>query len=356
MSAPVTRRHLLHFLSLAGITATTSVLPIKANEVLSPVDRLKDHKNILSLLVGGTQNSKIGQLATQLATIFSKNLQDPAILPLHFTTGYDSVTASNLFDTRTSQDGTTALITSGSAIIAALSADPRVHFDYERWIPILTSLTPTVVIARQPFHNSIPDLLKNRTMKVGVSTIISKELPTLLAVELLQINTHPVVGLTTFTAGIEALRKREIDILQIDSPEGFAELPKLLQEGFHIFFSFENNPTYGPNFSSLYTKLPHYRMGNTLFEIWQTLALAARINLAMVLPMLTPSELVTKWRFYADKLVQDSDFLPIMQQNNMFVQSNLKSITTFAQLIPSTTATLALRRWLSLKLTQWENI
>lgn len=355
MSLSISRRHLLKFLSLTGMTTAISSLPIKANEVLSTVDPAKDGKDDYSLIVGGTKESRIGQFSSTLADLFKQNIESNPLLSLQFTTGYDSVTASNLFDTRLTQDGSIALITSGSAIIAALAADPRVHFDYQHWIPVFSTITPIIVISRQPFHNSIPDLLKNRTMKVGVSTLIGKELPTLLGIELLQISTKPVIGITTLSTGIEALRNRTIDILQIDSPEGFAELPKLLAEEFHIFFSFDQESSYSPSFSSLYTKLPHYRTGNTLFEIWQTLALAARINFAVFLPMLTPSALVTKWRLNFEKITDNPYFQSIVHANNIVTQNSLKTIDNFSKLIPSATATLALRRWLSLKISQWEN-
>ncbi len=355
MSLLIPRRRILQFLSIAGFSTTLYSIGVKGNEVLSTMDPTKDNQDNYSFIVGGTKESRLGKLATNLAEIYKQNIQNSSLL-LHFTTGFDSVTASNLFDTRLTQDGGLALITSGSAIIAALSADSRVHFDYQRWIPVFCTLTPIIVIARQPFHNSIPDLLKNRSMKVGVSTLIGKELPTLLGTELLQIRTKPVIGITTFKTGIEALRNRTIDLLQIDSPEGLAELPKLLKDEFHVFFSFSNdNSVYNPVFSMLYTQLPHYRMSNTLFEIWQTLALAARMNFAFVLPMLTPSALVTKWRLNTEKLATVPNFNIIMQENNMSFQNNINSIKIFSQLTPSITATLALRRWLSLKIPQWEN-
>lgn len=354
MSLLVSRRRLLQFLSITGASTSVPFLSLKANEVLSTVDPIKEDKSDFSLIVGGTKASRIGQLADTIATLFKQNIENNPSLSLQFTTGFDSVTASNLFDTRITQDGSIALMTSGSAIIAALATDPRVHFDYQRWIPVFSALTPITVISRQPFHNSIPDLLKNRSMKVGVSTLVGKELPTLLGIELLQISTKPVIGITNIATGIDALRNRTIDILQIDSPEGFAELPKLLTEGFHVFFTFGKDSSNYPSFSNLYTKLPHYRTGNTLFEIWQTLALAARINFTVVLPMLTPSAQVTKWRLNCEKIINNPDFLPIMQKNNLTVQNNLDSIELFSKLIPSPTAALALRRWLSLKISQWE--
>lgn len=354
MSSSVNRRRFLQLLSLTGLTNLACLPALHAEETLPPVDPVKSHPDNLTLLVGGAQDSELGEWARRLAVLFAKDMQDTSPIPLHYTLGYDSVTAANRFDTRNQPDGNTALVTSGIPMIAALMADPRVHFDYERWIPIVTALSPILTLARQPFHNSIPDFLKNRSMKVGVSTLPGKELPTLLGVELLQIRAYPVTGLTTYTAGIEALRNRKIDLLQIDSAEGFAELPKLLKEGFHIFFSFDDNNQYAPSFTSLYTKMPHYRTRSTLFEMWQALAIIARINFTVVLPMLSPSPLVTKWRLNANKLFQDNDFITKLQQNNLTLENTQGTIQTFTQSIPSTTAILALRRWLALKSAQWQ--
>lgn len=355
MPLPVTRRRLLELLSLSGIAATTYSLNARANELLPSANSIKEHTDVnnLSFLAGGPQNSEIGQWAAQFSSAFATSLQCSAPLPLHYTTGYDGVTACNLFDTRTSPDGNTALITPGTAFISALAGDKRVHFDYERWIPVLTSLSPSVTIAHQPFHNSIPDMLKNRSMKVGIPTLISKDLPTLLAIELLQINAIPVQGLTDYPTALQAFRNREIDALQLNSTKALANLPSLLKEGFYVFFSLDGSTTYGPSFMDLYAKSRHYRASNALFEAWQAIALASRIDLSIVLPMLSPSSLVTKWRLAASKVIQDNSIIQLAKQYNMTLQSDPACIDILTRTCPSITATLALRRWLSVKASRW---
>ncbi|MDI2090018.1 hypothetical protein [Commensalibacter oyaizuii] len=354
MPVPLTRRRLLHLLAIAG-TAATYPLIAKADE-LSPVDSSPngDDINSLSLIVGSPQNSDLGRWSSRIASAFAQGFQFNDPLPLRYTTGYDGVTAANLFDTRIAPDGNTALITSGNTIIAAMAGDKRVHFDYERWIPIITTLSPSIAIARQPFHNSIPDLLKNRTMKVAVSNILGKELPTLLGISLLQINAVPVTGLTTHDMAVKALRNREVDVIQLSTAQGFADLPILLKEGFHVFFSLDNSTQYGPNFISLYNQLHHSREGNTLLEAWNALTLAARMDIAVILPMLTPSALVTKWRLCTSKVLQTPDIIQIAQQSNLTFQENPACNDTINQMSPSIITTMALRRWLTMKMSKWE--
>ncbi|CAI3922763.1 Tripartite-type tricarboxylate transporter [Commensalibacter communis] len=356
MPLSVTKRQFFRILSLAGASLTTTALQANANEVM-PMGALQTSKsnNSFSFIVGGSEKSDVGEWASQFSSVFTSSLQDNAPVPLRYTSGYDGITGANLFDTRIVPDGNTALLTSGNPFIASMSGDKRVHYDCERWIPILSSLSPSITIARQPFHNSIPDLLKNRSMKVAVSSIIGKELPTLLGIELLKITTIPVEGLTDFSTAVQALKKGDVDVIQLSTPEAFAALPSLLKDGLHTFFSLDNTTTFGPKFSDLYSQLPHYKTGNTLFEAWNALALASRMNVSIMLPMLTPSALVAKWRLNTSKLLKNEQIIDLAKKNNVIFQENAACIDTISKMCPQLITTMALQRWLNAKFTKWSN-
>ncbi|EHD13758.1 hypothetical protein CIN_11170 [Commensalibacter intestini A911] len=357
MPSSVTKRQFLRLLSLAGASITTGALSAAhADETLAikPIQTRKDDEDF-SFLVGGPEKSALGEWATQFSSSFATSLQETAPLPVKYTTGYDGVTGANLFDTRTSPDGNTALVTSGSAFIASMAGDKRVHFDCERWIPILTGLSPSVTIARQPFHNSIPDLLKNRSMKVAVTSVIGRELPTLLGIELLKINTIPVDGFTDYPTAINALKKGDVDALQLSTHESVAQIPELLKDGLHVFFSLDNSTTYGPRFSDLYNQFRHYKTANTLFDAWNAIALASRMSVAIMLPMLTPSALVSKWKLHTSKILQDSSIINMAKQNDTTLQENPVCNDTMSKICPSIITTMALQRWLSAKSSKWSN-
>ncbi|EUK19032.1 hypothetical protein [Commensalibacter papalotli (ex Servin-Garciduenas et al. 2014)] len=353
MPLSVTKRQFFRLLSLAGAGLTTGILQANANETL-PMTSIKTHKDDdFSFLVGGPEKSELGSWASQLSSAFATSLQEDTPLPVHFTTGYDGVTGANLFDTRTTPDGNTAFITSGNTFIASMSGDKRVHFDCERWIPVLCSLSPSITIARQPFHNSIPDLLKNRSMKVAVSSIIGRELPTLLGIELLKINTIPVEGLTDFSTAVKALKKGDVDALQLSTPQAIAALPDLLKDGLHSFFSLDNSTTYGPRFADLYNQLHHYKTDNTLFDAWNAIALASRTNIAVMLPMLTPSALLAKWRLNTGKVIKDNAIVNLAKSEEMTLQENPVCNDTISKMCPPIITTMALQRWLSVKFQKW---
>lgn len=353
MPLSVTKRQFFRLLSLAGASLTTGALQARANETM-PMSSVQTHKdNDFSFLVGGPEKSNLGVWASQFSTAFATSLKEDAPLPLHFTTGYDGVTGGNFFDTRTVPDGNTAFITSGNTFIASASGDKRVHFDCERWIPVLSSLSPSITIARQPYHSSIPDLLKNRSMKVAVSSIIGRELPTLLGIELLKINTIPIEGLTDFTTAVKALKKGDVDALQLNTPQAIAAIPDLLKDGLHSFFSLDNTTTYGPRFIDLYNQLHHYKTDNTLLDAWNAIALASRINIAIMLPMLTPSALVAKWRLNTGKVIKDEKIISLAKDEGIILQENPACVDTVAQICPSLITTMALQRWLSVKLQKW---
>ncbi|MDI2113655.1 type 2 periplasmic-binding domain-containing protein [Commensalibacter nepenthis] len=356
MPLPVTKRQFFRILSLAGASLTVSALTVNADEVMpmAPIQTPKGNNNF-SFIVGGSETSNIGEWASHLSSAFTSSLQDDVPVPIRYTTGHDGITGANLFDSRIVPDGHTAFLTSGNPFIASMSGDKRVHYDFERWIPILSSLSPSITIARQPFHNSIPDLLKNRSMKVAVSSIIGKELPTLLGIELLKINTIPVEGLTDFQTAIQALKKGDIDVLQLSTPEAFAALPSLLKQGLHTFFSLDETTTYGPRFSDLYHQLPHYKTDNTLFDAWNALALASRMNVSIMLPMLTSSALVAKWRLNTSKILKDEQIITFAKNNNVTLQDNSVCIDTISKMCPPIITTMALQRWLNAKSIKWSH-
>ncbi|CAK7192720.1 hypothetical protein COMNV_00926 [Commensalibacter sp. Nvir] len=353
MPLSVTKRQLAQLLTGLCLIKNTNQKCYAFGDSSISSEAMHNETTQFSFLVGGTKNSKLAYWSKKLSASFSKNFPSEPAISLDYTTGHDSVTAANRFDTRITPDGNTALITTGNAFIAALAGDKRVHYDYERWIPVLSATIPSVVIARQPFHNSIPDLLRNRVMKIAVSTLIGKELPTLLGIELLQINTVPILGLTDHNQAVEALKNGQIDALQISSTEGLKNLPNLLKKGFHVFFSFEKNSDYSPSFFDVYSKLHHFLNGNTLYQAWQALSMASRLHMAVVLPMLTASPLVSKWRMCASKIANDPEISNFASQHYITLQTDPVCNAILSDVSPSITAALALKRWLNIKIPQW---
>ncbi len=98
--------------------------------------------------------------------------------------GADGVTGANQFEAHVPPDGDTALLLPGSAAMAWLVGDPRAQFDAARWVPAWAGLTSAVLVSRVP-------LSPGRTLRVGGAQPAGLALPALLALDMLGIEVTP---------------------------------------------------------------------------------------------------------------------------------------------------------------------
>ncbi len=98
--------------------------------------------------------------------------------------GADGVTGANQFEARVPPDGDTALLLPGSAAMAWLVGDPRAQFDAARWVPAWAGLASAVLVSRVP-------LSPGRTLRLGGAHPAGLALPALLALDMLGIEVTP---------------------------------------------------------------------------------------------------------------------------------------------------------------------
>ncbi len=68
--------------------------------------------------------------------------------------GADGVTGANRFEAQFDPEGTRLMLLPGSAALAWLAGDPRVHFDAARWLPLLCGVSTGVLACRRPLEAS----------------------------------------------------------------------------------------------------------------------------------------------------------------------------------------------------------
>jgi len=98
--------------------------------------------------------------------------------------GADGVTGANQFEAHVAPDGGTALLLPGAAAMAWLVGDPRAQFDAARWVPAWAGVASAVLVSRVP-------LMAGRTLRVGGAHPDGLALPVLLALDMLGIEVTP---------------------------------------------------------------------------------------------------------------------------------------------------------------------
>jgi hypothetical protein len=143
-----------------------------------------------ALVVAGPPQGRLDHwadlLIPALARVFPSAFAGLATQPVARSAvgGADGVTGANQFEAHVPPDGGTALLLPGSAAIAWLVGDPRAQFDAARWVPAWAGLASAVLVSRVP-------LTPGRTLRVGGVHPAGLTLPALLTLDMLGIEVTP---------------------------------------------------------------------------------------------------------------------------------------------------------------------
>jgi len=311
-----------------------------------------------AIIAGGGRGSLAAQWAEAMSGPLGQALNAQQAPDVTTSSGRDGVTAANLFDATISPDGNTALVVPGTAMLASLAGDMRVHFDYSRWIPLLVGQSRTLVIGRVDLHRTLRNLLRDRPVRVAVSSATGIELPTLLAMTLLGVRPIPVSGFATPQSAIEALSTNAVDVIQVPSAAvSDAQLAQITRAGGAVLFSLENSAntaaadTTTPDFPNFYAQLHKRPANKPLVDGLRAISIAASTNAALVLPMLTAPGMIAEWRYATNAastvLTADATRSAI----TLFTGSDCTR--AYADTNPDLTAQLALKRWIALRQADW---
>ncbi len=315
-----------------------------------------------AIMVAGPSTSPAASLARMLSPLLSDALHSRPVA-VSAIGGRDGVTGANTFEALTNPDGATALLVPGTACMAWLAGDPRVHFDAGRWVPALTGFGSGALLAR-PQDSAGGGAGRGTAgrrvvapLRVAASTAAGPELAALLGLSLLGIQAVPVFGLAEYDDALAAFAAGRVDAILLTGSNVPNRVQALTAAGLQPIFSLGADGGTGrdPALAAIPT-LPELRMAAAgeagLLEAWRATAAAARLNAAVVLPQLTPAALVAQWRGACRAAMLD----PAADGARTAAQITLLPapgcVGALATMVAGENTLLALRRWLASR-TDW---
>lgn len=357
-----------HFFGLAGLPLAAGLMtaglgfPSTARAWVD--DGLSDADTALlakpRLIVGGGPDSLPGETAPILAQALAHGLATPGPIATRYDYGRDGVTAANLFDTVAPEaDGSTAILAPGAALIASLSGDNRVHFDFSRWASLMVAQRPVVTLARAELRRTlrtrIAGMFHDRPVRIALSHPTGVELASLLGLSILGFHPVPVTGFATKGDALLALRDGLVDAVQLtpgpndDLAADIASAPGGAAPVFYCGLHVNAIPTFEDAFRTMHGRSP----AGSLYNAWIAVANAAATALVVALPMLTQPLAVARWRHAASAALDDQTLIAWNTQQHLSVTAGDASAPLLANLTPDLSALLALRRWINNNAPRW---
>ncbi len=254
----------------------------------------------VGLLVAGPDGGLVDRWAEWLTPTLSRVLAPDTGLRRDIVGGTDGVTAANQFEARIVPDGTTALLLPGSAAMAWLVGDPRARFDAARWVPALAGVTPSLVASRV----SAGRILGGAPLRLAASGPTGPDLPAMLELDLLGANWHPVFGLDETTAQV-ALAQGSVDAICLHGRRVLDMSYALRAAGAPPIFTFGMTDETGQvQRDAAFIDVPDAtellragaRANEHLRAAWRATIAAGQLEVALVLPQLSPASMVALWR------------------------------------------------------------
>ncbi len=323
-----------------------------AAEGEAPVAMVGSKLAAATMIVGGPADGAAGSLANVLAPLLGPALLGDAALGVQPTGGLDGVTAANAFESRASPDGSTALMVPGTASLAWLAGDPRVHFDAGLWVPALAATAPVVLVGRRMPAPGAP-------FRFAGSGPAGREMPALLALELLHTNVEARFDIRVPAEAEAALREGAADGIVLGGRDVPARLASLAAEGIFPVFALGGLPD-GSGLPARDPAIPHVetfdaftwrttgaRPTGPLLPGYRAAAAAARLDTALVLPQLASAGIVALWRAACDMAADAPALRSMSAREAVQPLSAPDCVAAVAATVAGETAQLDLHRFLS---------
>lgn len=323
----IARRHML---GLCG-AALTGMLPRRSGQAALP--------GTVTLLVPGPEDGGLARWSRRMAEGLARAATSAVSLAPNALGGPDGVTAANRFATAAGPDGRTLLVLTGAAAQARLVGDPRARFDLSGWPPVCAVQTPALVVGRRPMP-----LGRGRPLRLGLGAADAPSTAALLALDLLGLAAVPMPGLSPMQAEA-ALQQGAVEAIVLQGSDAQARLATL---GARSWFSFD--PATGrdaalaevPRLFEILSAAPA-----PLLAALRCAGASASMPAAVVLPSLTPANLVALWRGAAQRwLEEEARIAPA----DVRLLPGLDAAPLLTALSPSAEAMLAYREWLMRRL------
>ena len=262
-----------------------------------------------SLLTAGPEAGELESWSKLLAPHLRRALPADTELRLAQAGGVDGVTGANQFHTSTQPDGFSTLLVPGSAALACLIGDPRVHFEAGRWIGLLSAHSPAVLISRIDPRG----FRRGQAVKLAIDSPNGSNLAARLGLELMGLTPVPGGGPAGDAAAMAAFAQRAADLLLLRGGSMAEQIAAAQAAGGQPI------ATLGRQDGGVMTRdpaqpgLPHLMelagqiglplAGGPILEAWRAVAAAAQLSFALVLPPLTTASMIALWRRVAEQVV-----------------------------------------------------
>ena len=261
--------------------------------------------------------------------------------------GADGVTGANQFEARAAPDGGTALLTPGAAATAWLVGDVRAQFDAARWVPVLAGIGSGVLVSRVAAR-------PGGMIRMAVASVAGPDLPGLLGLDLLGVAVEPVPSLAG-AAAHQALLAGEVDALFMRGPGAAGVVQALALAGVPAMFTVGAlDDTGQPQRDQLFPDLPAFPellarrqpLSGALYAAWRSVAAAAALDVALVLPRETPASMVALWRRACAQAAGSPDLQTLAAAQDARPLVAVPAAISTAAVAADAEALTELRRWL----------
>lgn len=299
------------------------------------------------LMVAGPQGGRADRWAEAMATALGRALQQPEPLRRENVGGADGVTAANQFEARAIPDGGTALLVPGSAAISWLAGDTRVKFDASRWVPVWAGCRSAALASRVP-------LRAGRSLRVGVNGLVGPDLAALLALDLMGVEAVPIA---IETIGPSVADRPDVDAVLLRGAGLHTGSELLAAKGWTLMFGLgapgvdgavvrDPNLPDVPIVQELVTSL-RPELAPELIPALGAVAAAVQLDLALVLPQLSPAAAVAWWRRGCNAIRQSPDLQAEAARDLTRPLTAPLAASCTAAVAVDVQVLLQLRRWLA---------
>ncbi|MEM7370775.1 MAG: tripartite tricarboxylate transporter substrate-binding protein [Bacteroidota bacterium] len=257
------------------------------------------------------------------APFFQKYMEgNPAVI-VNNIPGGGSIKGANLFADRVKPDGIMILGTSGTTQMPYLLDDPRVHYDYKNYKPIMAYPTGGVVYCSPSIEvKSAADLsnIKHLSLKYASQGPTSLDIVPMYSFHLLGLNVQAVFGFRGRGAGRLAFERGEVLIDYQTSSAYLKNVVPLVESGEAIpLFSFGaldeqgaliRDPSFPnlPHFGEVYEQMGFARSGIE-WDTWFAFMAAGFGGMKLLLtPNETPDAVVAEYQQAIAKMKEDPDY------------------------------------------------
>jgi hypothetical protein len=328
-----------------------SGLPLTVLAPPAEVGRAEPYPDGARILVAGPAGGRLNLLAQILLPAFGHALPGGTEIAAETAGGADGVTAANRFEARVAPDGGTVLMVPGAAALAWLVGDRRAQFDAARWLPIMAGTTPAFLLSQV----GPAELMPGARLRMAAASPAGGDLSGLLAIELLGLRVEPVFGLADQSAVRAALAARTVDTVLVSGQHVAQRVAALAELGARPLLCLNvaepadaraHAKSDTPGLPELATRLRGRPPSGPLYVAWRAVAAAAQLEFALMLPQLTPADLVALWRSAG---VAAAAAVAVQFEDHEGIRlATFPATNTLARNIAAPAGTLLeLRRWLA---------